>query len=83
MPYFKVNVQRSQIQSQTFVVKADDQSDLEKKLDEIDFGEMDSVFDEGEVDSIEYDVVDVESCKKRPYKATFADEDLQECLDNI
>ena len=71
MPYFKVNVQRSQIQSQTFVVKADDQSDLEKKLDEIDFGEMDSVFD------------DVEPCKKRPYEATFADEDLQECLDNI
>lgn len=83
MKTFKVNVQRTQVQSQTFVVKAEDQSDLEKKLDELDFGHIDSVFDEGEVDSIDYEVTEVESCKKRPYEATFADEDLQECLDNI
>jgi hypothetical protein len=81
MPYFKVNVTRTQIQSQTFVVKAEDQSDLEKKLDELDFGHIDSVFDEGEVDSIDYEVNEVEPCKK--YGSTFADEDLQKCLDNI
>lgn len=62
MKIFRVIVQRTQIQSHTFVVSAKNQSELEKKLDEIDFGEMDEVFDEGEVDSIEYDVVDSEPC---------------------
>jgi hypothetical protein len=81
MKTFKVNVTRTQIQSQTFVVKAKSQFDLEMKLDNIDFGEMDSLFDEGEVDSIDYEVNEVEPCKK--YGSTFADEDLQECLDNI
>ena len=83
MPYFKVNVRRTQVQSQTFVVKAEEQSSLEKNLNELDFGHIDSVFDEGEVDSIDYEVAEVESCKKRPYKATFADEDLQNCLDSL
>ena len=82
MKNFKVVVQRTQIQSQTFVVKADNQSDLEKKLDELDFGHIDTVFDEGEVESIDYELKDVEPCKERPY-TTFADDDLQECLDNI
>lgn len=81
MKTFKVNVQRSQIQTQTFVVKAVSKADLEKKLAELDFGEMDDRFDEGEVDSIEYDVASIEPCKV--YGLTFADEDLQDCLDNL
>lgn len=81
MPYFKVNVRRTQVQSQTFVIKAEEQSDLEKKLNEFDFGHIDSMFDEGEVDSIDYEVGEIKPCKEEGY--TFADEDLQECLDNL
>lgn len=81
MKTFKVNVQRSQIQTQMFVVKAVSKADLKKKLAELDFGEMDDRFDEGEVDSIEYDVASIEPCKEEG--DTFADEDLQGCLDSL
>ena len=77
--YFKVNITRTQVQTQTFTVKANNQAGLEKTLSEFDFGHIDSRFDEGEVDSIEYDVVGV--CKvSKPRGKTFADEDLQEML---
>lgn len=81
MKKFKVHVQRTQVQSQVFYVKAESRDELDKKLEEIDFGEMDDRFDEGEVDSIEYDVASIEPCKEEGH--TFADEDLQECLDNL
>jgi len=81
MKTFKVNVQRSQIQTQTFVVKAVSKADLEKKLAEFDFGFIDGRFDEGEVDSIGYDVVSIEPCKEKGH--TFASDDLQECLDSL
>jgi hypothetical protein len=76
MSQFRVNVQRTQVQTQTFVVKCDNQSDLEKKLKEFDFGQLDVRFDEGEVDSICYEVTKVEPCT-----SVFID-DLQEYLDN-
>ena len=80
--YFKVNVTRTQVQTQTFTIKASSQADLEKTLLELDFGHIDSCFDEGEVDSIEYDVDNV--CKvSKPRGKTFADEDLQEMLDQV
>jgi hypothetical protein len=80
--YFKVVISRSQIQTQTFTVEASSQADLEKTLLDLDFGEIDSCFDEGEVESIEYDVENV--CKlSKPRGKTFADEDLQEMLDQV
>jgi len=83
MKKFKVHVQRTQVQSQVFYVKAEGRDELEKKLEEIDFGDMDSLFDEGEVDSIDYEVVETEPCNKGPGVSSFADEDLQEMLDNV
>ena len=81
MKNFKVHVQRTQVQSEVFYIKAESQSDLEKKLDEIDFGEIDSCFDEGEVDSIDYEVLETKPCRLIPL--SFASEHLQECLDNL
>jgi hypothetical protein len=57
---------------------------LKKKLDELDFGFIDSHFDEGEVDSIDYEVKSVTKVKKgSPNMITFddSDEDFQEMLD--
>jgi hypothetical protein len=80
--FFKVTVSRSQIQTQTFTIEADNQADLEKTLLELDFGHIDSCFDEGEVESIEYDVENV--CKaSKPRGTSFADEDLQEMLNQV
>lgn len=81
MPNFKVHVQRIQVQSQVFYVKADSKKQLEKKLLDVSFDEMDNVFDEGEVDSIEYDVVETKPCDS--LYSTFASEELQEQLDNV
>jgi len=78
MPFFTVSVTRSQNQSTTFTVEADNKKDLENKLNEIDFGEIDHRFDEAEVDSIDYTVNFVSACKEKT--ATFADEDLQDLL---
>lgn len=80
--YFKVTVSRSQVQTQVFTVEADNKADLEKTLMELDFGHIDSCFDEGEVDSIEYDVDNVEQVSK-PRGTSFADDDLQEMLNQV
>lgn len=81
MKTFKVHVQRIQVQSQVFYVTASSREELEKKLQDVSFDEMDNVFDEGEVDSIEYDIVDTSPCKSGP--STFASEELQAQLDNV
>lgn len=78
MKKFKVHVQRTQIQSQVFYIRADSQEELERKLDEFDFGKIDHVFDEGEVDSIDYEVIETKPCKL--IHPTFGSEDLQQCL---
>lgn len=81
MKTFKVHVQRIQVQSQVFYVTASSREELEKKLQNVSFDEMDNVFDEGEVDSIEYDIVDTSPCDS--LYSTFASEELQEQLDNV
>jgi hypothetical protein len=81
--FFRVRISRIQTQTQFFTVKANNKADLEKRLQELDdedgFGDIDERFDEGEVDSIEYSVLDVKICKKE--SSTFADEDLQDLID--
>lgn len=83
MTFFNVRISRIQTQTQVFTVKADNQSDLEKRLEELDiedgFADIDDRFDEGEVDSIEYSVGEVVPCKKAA--STFADDDLQDLID--
>ena len=83
MSFFNVVISRTQTQTQVFTVEADNQVDLEKRLEELeienDFAEIDERFDEAEVDSIEYSVFNVKPCKKKP--STFADEDLQDLID--
>ena len=83
MAFFRVRISRIQTQTQVFTVKADNKVDLENRLQELDnedgFGDIDERFDEGEVDSIEYSVLDVKICKKD--SSTFADEDLQDLID--
>jgi hypothetical protein len=81
MPNFKVHVQRIQVQSQVFYVKADSKEQLDRKLLDVSFDEMDDRFDEGEVDSIEYDIVETNPCES--CTSTFASEELQEQLDNV
>jgi hypothetical protein len=81
MPKFKVHAQRTQVQSQVFYVTAASREELEKKLQDVSFDEMDNVFDEGEVDSIDYEVVETCPCKSGP--STFASEELQEQLNNV
>ena len=77
--FFLVKISRIQTQTQFFTVKADNKADLERRLQELNFGEIDERFDEGEVHSIEYSVLDVKTCKKD--SSTFADEDLQDLID--
>jgi DNA-dependent RNA polymerase auxiliary subunit epsilon len=81
MPFFKVNVSRSQVQTQTFTVEASSKSDLRNALEQLDFdfGFIDERFDEAEVDSIDYEVGNIEKVAK-PDDTSFADEDLQELL---
>jgi hypothetical protein len=76
--FFRVRISRTQTQTQFFAVKADDKADLERRLQELDFGDIDGRFDEGEVDSIEYSVLDVKPCEKD--SSTFADEALQNLI---
>jgi len=84
MPLFRVSVTRTQTQSIGFTVEASSQKDLEKKLISIEndcgFSELDHHFDDGEVDSIDYEVGNITTCKKG--YTSFADEDLQGMLDN-
>lgn len=84
MPYFNVVIERSQVQFQTFTIKAKDQKSLEKKLEKLDLNgelsQIDERFDEGEVQEIEYSVSSVRPTKEKPY--TWASEDLQELVDN-
>jgi hypothetical protein len=77
MPKFKLHVQRVQVQSQFFCIESSSQEELEQKLCKFDFGKIDYVFDEGEVDSINYEVVETKPCE---YFSAFASEDLQQCL---
>lgn len=78
MPNFSVSVTRSQAQTVSFIVTADNKADLEKQLEELDFSELDSRFDEGEVEYIEYDVNKIRPTKDNP--TSFEDEELQELL---
>lgn len=78
MPNFSVSVTRSQAQTVSFVVTADNKADLEKQLEELDFSEIDARFDEGEVEYIEYDVNKIVPTKHKP--SSFEDEELQELL---
>lgn len=78
---FEICVQRTQVQSKVFIVKANSRDDLNNKLQEIDFGNIDALFDEGEVESIDYEVLCINPTEQEP--SSFDDEDLQDCLDNI
>lgn len=82
MPFFEVSIKRVQSQIVTLAVEYKDKSSLEKKLQELDeneaFAEIDSVFDEGEVEYIEYEVSNI-----RPSKQNNVDEDFQDLIDQI
>ena len=80
--FFNVVISRNQIQTQTFTVEATSQSELEKVLLELDLAHIDSSFDEGEVDSIEYSVDRVEEVAK-PVDVSFASDELQYMLDGL
>lgn len=75
MKTFTVVVQRYQTQTATFTVKAKSEDELKEKLAEIDFGQIDHCFDEGEVESIEYEATSV-----TPTKNSTIDEELQDLL---
>ena len=79
MPFFEVSVTRTQLQSELFTVEAKNKEELKKILERIDFGCIDVRFDEGEVESIEYEVNSVKEVEK-PSGQSFADEDLQELI---
>lgn len=83
MPKFDVVITRTQTQSQIFTVQANNQKELEKQLEQLDsdgqFAEIDEVFDQGEVDSIEYEVFKIKPSKNK--NISFASEDLQSLLD--
>ncbi len=79
MPFFQVSVTRHQLQSEEFTVKAENKEALQKILERIDFGCIDERFDQGEVQSIDYEVNSVKEVEK-PSSQSFADEDLQELI---
>lgn len=79
MKSYEVTIRRHQTQSVTFTVKSDNEKALRDKLEEIDLGEIDGRFDEGEVESIEYETTEINRVKGS--EASFADEDLQDLLD--
>lgn len=79
MKTYKVVVSRTQIQTVEFVVQAENSSLLKSKLEEIDFGEIDHRFEEGEIESIDYEVRKI-FVSKKPLPSSFADEDLQELI---
>lgn len=79
MRTYKVAVMRVQTQVVEFTVKAASEKELKSQLDSVDFSEIDHRFDEGEVDSIEYEVSRVE--KTTSGEPSFADDDLQDLLD--
>lgn len=66
MPKFIISMERTQIQSENFVVEASDLVHLTNLLKELDndgvFGRIDDAFDGGEVESIEYEVTGVVPC---------------------
>jgi hypothetical protein len=78
MPLFTVKVTRYQTQSETFVLNAKNKEELEIKLNDFDFGEIDHRFDEAEVDSIEYEINDAKPCANQTTR--FADEELQQLI---
>lgn len=81
MPKFSVGIIRTQVQSENFVVEATDIVHLTNLLKELDndgaFGKIDSVFDGGEVESIEYEVTRISPCADK----LNINSDLQELLD--
>lgn len=83
MPKFDVVITRTQTQSQLFTVQAKNKEELEKKLEELDLegqlAEIDETFDDGEVESIEYEVFKIKPSKNN--SISFASEDLQALLD--
>lgn len=83
MPKFDVVITRTQTQSQLFTVQANSQKELEQQLEKLDldgqFAEIDDVFDQGEVDSIEYEVFKIKPSKNKAI--SFASEELQSLLD--
>jgi hypothetical protein len=81
MPEFKFQVTRTQIQTVEFCVEAASKKSLEDKLNNIDFGEIDERFDEGEVVSIDYDVEEIEKISPADAFSNFASEELKELID--
>lgn len=81
MPKFSIGMVRTQVQSESFVVEASDIVHLTNLLKELDndgaFGKIDTVFDGGEVESIEYEVTCISPCLDE----LDITEDLQELLD--
>lgn len=78
MPNFTVTASRTQVQSVTFTISAKSKSELVRKLNLIKLSDLDDRFDEGHVDSIDYEIGTVCSSKNKP--TTFADEELQGLL---
>ena len=66
MTKFIISLERTQIQSKSFVVEAYDLLYLTNLLKELDndgvFGRIDDAFDSGEVESIEYEVTGINPC---------------------
>lgn len=81
MPEFKIQVIRTQIQTVEFCVEAASKKVLEDKLNNIDFGEIDERFDEGEVVSIDYEVEEIEKIAPADAFSNFASEELKELID--
>jgi hypothetical protein len=79
MPFFTVSASRVQKQTVNFQVEAPSEKALRDMLDSVDLGEIDHRFDDdGEIDSIEYEVNSIEKSEKPTL--SFADEDLQDLL---
>ena len=81
MPFFQVSVTRHQLHSEEFTVEAKNKEELQKILEGIDFESIDDRFDDGEVHTIDYKVNSVKEVEQ-PSGQSFADEDLQELLDD-
>lgn len=81
MPNFKVQVTRTQVQTVEFCLEASNKKALEDKLNEIDFGDIDERFDEGEVVSIDYEVDEIEKISPSDAFSNFASEELKELID--
>lgn len=87
MPKFTISMERTQIQSETFIVEASDLVHLTNLLKELEndgaFGRIDDAFDGGEVESIEYEVTGINPCAEIVSKFSYPpiSVNLQKLLD--